>query len=233
MKTKEIGHPELERILKDVGKDYCVSVLEPDALIRGIKVCVSFYEDAVKYHTNKYSAEQEKRLNLVVKTTKRLMLLLNDDVWQSIFRAETKTEQCLVAVRQICETSNRMLAENSDADGPINFYKDNYKKRSPFDWLVGHFLPLVYMHGGFAHIAGPKELVAHDSPYMRFAMATVRELGILVDGKPYARSTFIKAISGIFERRVRRASAQWSPDAYAGWRERLVLKAMKQNSSEM
>jgi hypothetical protein len=69
MQLRHIGPKELKRVLKDVGEDCCVQILEPDALIRGLELCLAWYKDALKYHTNKYSAEQTRRLSLIIKAS--------------------------------------------------------------------------------------------------------------------------------------------------------------------
>jgi hypothetical protein len=226
MLLRNIGPNELKRILKDVGEQCCVQILEPDALMRGFDLCLSWYKDALKYHTNKYSAEQIRRLSLIIKASKRLEQLLTDGAQLQIFRSPEATAHCLRAIRLVREESGIELARNTSSKGPHPRYRANYRKRSPFEWLVAYFLPLVYLNGGFVHIEDEKSFLGQDSPYIRFAMAAVREFCISNDGEPYARSSFIKALSNAFSDKVRRTSEQTSEDSFARWRLRLMKNAL-------
>jgi hypothetical protein len=227
MQVQHIGPKELKRILKDVGEDCRVQILEPDALIRGFDLCLSWYKDALKYHTNKYSAEQIRRLSSIIKASKRLELLLVDAAQRQIFRSPEVADPCMRAIRLVREESRIELARNTSSRDPGARYRANYKKRSPFEWLVAYFLPMVYLNGGFPPIDDEKAFLGQDSPYIRFAMAAVREFGISNDGEPYARSSFIKALSNAFSDKVRRTSEQASEeDSFARWRLRLMKSAL-------
>jgi len=227
VQVQHIGPQELKRILKDVGEDCCVQILEPDALIRGFDLCLAWYKDALKYHTNKYSAEQTRRLSLIIKATKRLEQLLTDAAQLQIFRSPEVTDPCIRAVRLIRDESRIELERNTSLKGPGPRYRANYQKRSPFEWLVAYFLPLVYVNGGFTRIEDEKAFLGKDSPYIRFAMGAVREFCISNDGEPYARASFIKALSNAISDKVRRTSEQASEDSFARWRLRLMKSALR------
>jgi hypothetical protein len=129
------------------------------------------------------------------------------------------------AIRLVREESRIQLERNTSSRDPGASYRANYKKRSPFEWLVAYFLPMVYLNGGFPPIEDEKAFLGQDSPYIRFAMAAVREFGILNDGEPYARSSFIKALSN--SDKVRRTSEPASgEDSFAYWRLRLMKSAL-------
>jgi hypothetical protein len=226
MEVQHIGPKELKRILKDVGEDCCVQILEPDALIRGLDLCLSWYKEALKYHTNKYSTEQTRRLSLIIKASKRLELLLTDAAQLEIFRSPEVADSCLRAVRLVREESRIKLERKTSSRDPGARYRANYQRRSPFDWLVAYFLPMVYFNGGFAHIEDEKAFLGQDSPYIRFAMAAVTEFGISNDGEPYARSSFIKALSNAFSDKVRRKSEPASEDGYYRWRSQCMQRAL-------
>jgi hypothetical protein len=66
------------------------------------------------------------------------------------------TDACIQAIRSVREESRIELdRKNSSRDAGLR-YRVNYQKRSPFEWLVTAFLPLVYINGGFAEIEGEK-----------------------------------------------------------------------------
>src|SRR5882762_4538999 len=154
MQVQHVGPKELKRILKDVGVDCRDQILEPDSLIRGFDLCLSWYKDALKYHTNKYSAEQTRCLSSIIKASKRLEHLLTDAAQTQMFRSPEVTVPCLRAIRSVREESLIELERNTKGPGPR--YRANYQKRSPFEWLVAYFLPMVYLNGGFANIEDEK-----------------------------------------------------------------------------
>ena len=90
---QRIGPEELERILKDVGEDCCVQILQRDALIRGLDLCLAWYKDAVKYHTNKYIAEETLCLSSIIKASKRLEQILTNAVQLKIFGSPERAER--------------------------------------------------------------------------------------------------------------------------------------------
>jgi hypothetical protein len=118
MQVQHIGPKELKRILKDVGVDYCGQILEPDALIRGFDLCLVWYKDALKYHTNRYSTEQTRHLSLIIKASKRLEQLLTGAVQLQIFRSPEVADPCMRAVRSVREECRIELERNNSSKGP-------------------------------------------------------------------------------------------------------------------
>jgi hypothetical protein len=80
------------------------------------------------------------------------------------------------------------------------------RPRSPLDLLVAVLLPTVFeRHFGSAAGRSRNPLSKKaGGPYIRFALATLRELGITKNGKPYAPDTIARALSGVRAGRVRR-----------------------------
>ena len=191
-----------------------------------------WYQEAVNYHTNKYNDDLALRLDLIIKASKRLEQLLDDDFWRSFLSPSSSetTDQCLQGTRAIRETCLRQVNRSKAAMRMHQAYQSTYKVRSPFEWLVGDFLPLVYFNGGFVAIKDEKSLLAHNSPYLRFAMATVQEFGISVDGKRYARSSFLKALRNSIRNTSRRKKG--ASDRYAKWRARLMIQTLKPSPTE-
>src|SRR3954454_8385930 len=223
MPKKVLGPCEIKKILDRVGKEACISVAEPEAFIRGIRLCTDWYEEASKYSTGKFESDQQQHLEMIAKTSRRLEQLLADDLWKSF--SHEITDECLRALGRLREKTLRELASSQELDGDRRAYLDNYKKRSAFDWLVDWFLPLVFINGDFKTI--PTQAVAGvNSPYLKFAMATVKELGITNNGKAYGRSSFLKAIGGAFSGDVRRTDAA-AEDPYKQWRMLLMQRTMK------
>jgi hypothetical protein len=77
---------------------------------------------------------------------------------------------------------------------------------SAFDWLVGEHLPEIYEeHFGTPATVGRSTNGQADSPYIRFAVRALADLGIKGPrGKAYAGESIIKAISLARNRGTRR-----------------------------
>ena len=75
---------------------------------------------------------------------------------------------------------------------------DQYKHRSPFEWLVGYFLPK-----SFETIFKIKATFTPNGAYARFAEAVLREFNITNNGKPYARATIVREANRVSRDRIR------------------------------
>ena len=78
--------------------------------------------------------------------------------------------------------------------------------RSPLEFFVANVLPSVFERhfkraAGFSRAWDGTET---GGPFIRFAVEALRELGITNKGKPYARDTIARALSGVRAGRVRR-----------------------------
>ncbi len=76
--------------------------------------------------------------------------------------------------------------------------------RSPLDFFVANALPRVFERH-FERAAGfSRASDGAQGPYIRFAVAALKELGITNKGRPYARDTIARALSSVRAGRVRR-----------------------------
>jgi hypothetical protein len=77
---------------------------------------------------------------------------------------------------------------------------------SAFDWFVGEHLAQIYKkHFGTPATIGRSTDGKADSPYIRFAVRSLADLGIKGPrGKPYAGESIIKAVSLVRQRGTRR-----------------------------
>jgi len=82
--------------------------------------------------------------------------------------------------------------------------------RSPLEFFVANVLASVFERhfkraAGFSRASdGTETGTETGGPYIRFAVEALRELGITNKGKPYARDTIARALSGVRAGRVRR-----------------------------
>lgn len=79
------------------------------------------------------------------------------------------------------------------------------RERSPFEWLAGIKLPIIFM-GHFRRAAGVSRAKdgALDGPFIRFVKAALTELGISNKGRPFAPEAIAKALADARQNRSRR-----------------------------
>jgi hypothetical protein len=82
---------------------------------------------------------------------------------------------------------------------------NRFKERSPFEWLVGNWLPEIYAHY-FGIRAGLQRRRDGklDGPFIRFAEKALVELRIMHRGRPYTREAIARALTDARANRVRR-----------------------------
>jgi hypothetical protein len=66
---------------------------------------------------------------------------------------------------------------------------------SQFEWLAGKRLPEVFQTHFCAHATASTADGSHNTPYVRFALATLGELHIKHNGKSYAAGTIARALT--------------------------------------
>jgi hypothetical protein len=223
-----------DRILAAVGEDNFPTDVDRAALVRGLGLCAEWYREAERYSTDRAEDQRARRTALVSKTAKRLHQLLVEDnrdrlyAWDSLFARISKDGPDPRAVlNNIIQLAERVLHEHDDGGGPAKAYQRSFRKWSPFEWLVGRWLPLVYIELDLINPGNLKGLIAKDSPFQRFIVASLAELDITNSGKPYSRDSIVKAISLPFTGQVRRKGAESAKDHYGWWRRQLLLKTMK------
>jgi hypothetical protein len=81
---------------------------------------------------------------------------------------------------------------------PAGALSERFKGASPFEWLVGHFLPEVFhvCFGKKATLRRPLPDAVPDGPFVRFAEQVLHEALITIAGKPYERESIAKALTG-------------------------------------
>jgi hypothetical protein len=92
--------------------------------------------------------------------------------------------------------------EEVDLGLPQGALSERFKGASPFEWLVGHFLPEVFYvcFGRKATLRRPLPDEVPDGPFVKFADQVLRELSITIAGKPYERESIAKALTGALRR---------------------------------
>ncbi|RWB39799.1 MAG: hypothetical protein EOQ46_26575 [Mesorhizobium sp.] len=222
---------QVNRILDAIGPEHFPEGLDRAELSRGLDLCAQWYREALRYSTRKSELQHQGRLAAISKTAKRLRLLLDEEGKAQEqngsgtlhFKKMHETQELL---RTLIEATEGQLLQREKQDGPQAAYQRSFRKWSPFEWLVGRWLPLVYMEIGMKDPGSLESLVARDSPYVRFVLAALTELGARNGATHYSRSSVIKAIRLPFTGKVRRKGAGQA-DGYYYWRVQLLRRVMK------
>jgi hypothetical protein len=207
--NKVITPDGLNRILKAVGKEYCPKNLDRQALVRGIDECIELYCEALKFHNNKYEMSQRGPLETALDLAKRLRQLMKDDsVWHDDRWRHASPQTPRVAIQSLEVLVAQKLAQQAydhDYEDSEVSWRDSFQLWSPFETLVGDWLPVLYAELGFPNANSPDELASKNGPFIRFARAIAYELDVKMNGRPYAASSFIRAVKNVAAGNVRRA----------------------------
>jgi len=213
-RTQYISISGMNRILKSVRPD-SLTTIDQDAFAKGLDRCIELYEDAKKYHTQKLEASQQRQLEIALNRAQRLQQLMKDEkVWEDdLWRrrcdsAEPSETPPRVAIQSIIRL---VRGELDDRQGSLGYYRGTLTLRSPFEWLFGDWLPVVYAAAHFPNSESLKDLVSKNGPYIRFSKAVAGELKIRKLGRPYATASFIKAIKNAASSRISRRIRWYEP----------------------
>lgn len=213
-------------ILEAVGKELVRPDIDKAAMIRGINLCFQWYQSARDYTTDKGRKDRSRRLEVIYNKVRALdILLANDDSWLPLGAPPSYGSLFHDRVKRLVEVVDHAIKVQERPDGGAKAYRDSFKVRSPFEWLVAYFLPDVFFLLRIAQINNLKELTSRKSPYVRFVQAILAELGIGLDGRPYKPATIVKALRDSINNRGRR-KGNATGDPYAYWRESLMRKEM-------
>jgi hypothetical protein len=211
--NKIITPDDLNRILKAVGKEHCPPNLDRDALARGLAKCVEWYVEAQKFHTEKYEMAQRRALATILARVKRLRRLMKDDgVWHDdLWRYLAHTASPSQSPRAAAESLEILLSEEIRQRSIVDLYEDvniayrhSFQAFSPFEWLIGDWLPVVYSGLQFRNATLSEGLASATGAYVRFARAVADELNIKKLGRRYATASFVRAIKNVAAWDVRR-----------------------------
>jgi hypothetical protein len=222
-----IGIAGINRILNSV-KPHSLANIDRDAFARGIDECVFLYEEAKKYYTQKLNTSQKRQLRTVLDRAERLEKLMKDEsVWSDKLwimdcdPAEHSPTSPRAAIQAIVRLVRIELQRRNAVSG---YYQGTFRLRSPFEWLFGDWLVVVYKTAHFPYGGSLKDLVSKNGPYLRFAKAVAKELRVRRLGRPYANASYVKAIKGASSQKISRRKPWYEPylgpgDGMAGFFE--------------
>jgi hypothetical protein len=185
------------------------------ALVGCLALCKQWHTEACTL-----TAEERRKLGPLQKTAKRLALML-------------RQQQSLLRNLDHHRASIDKLIQDIDADlqwqneGPATAMQQSLATRSPFEWISGNHLADVYHL-----IFDRKPSYSGDGPYVRFVEATLIELGITNNGRPYSRASISKARKDDETGASRRESGSARRARFHRWRQSLLIQACVENSSE-
>jgi hypothetical protein len=216
------------RIIEGVRAKYKPAGLKPDELRDDLLWCFISWLSHAQTSSDKIARKRVQRLEAIAKSADNLRTLLeNGEIggWarQQIawtfplnegapvrITAEFRTDHgepdpapsfnvFLAGLQRLVDAARHKAANSPD----VALYR---LRRSPFGILVAIELPEVFKR----HFEGERKFSRDPAgskargPYIRFAVAALRELGITNKGKPYAPETIARAIGDVRKGRVRR-----------------------------
>jgi hypothetical protein len=162
---------DADSILNAVGRKFYPADLDKLEMIRGIVLCGDWYRQAIYYGTKKSERQRERTLALISKAAKRLEQLLAEDDAQKLYVGDSLTallskdgHDAKQMLRRLFNEAERNLKSRTIKNGPTAAYRESFRKWSPFEWIVGRWLPLVYMELKMHDPGSIEALVAKDSP---------------------------------------------------------------------
>lgn len=213
-----------DRILDAVGLELQNREAQRWGLIVCLELAWQWYCSALTFSSEKPEKDRVGHLDSARKTAKKLEeLLASDETWQSLFAPSPPDESLRPAISQLVEVLDSRLAEEEEEDGPLKAYQRSFKTRSPFEWLVGNFLPDIYDLIFFKEPG-----LSKSGPFIRFAEAVLKEFGIKRNGKAYSRASITRALTNDRSGRTRRKKVDRIDelDPYRNWRRQLLIRAL-------
>jgi hypothetical protein len=218
----------IQRILDKVGGRFVPHGLELGALRDDLLGCYTDWCSLSQLTSDKIARQRVQRLETIAKRADAVLALLDEGVIGGWARQEVAMTFPLNEGAPVRKTA-AFRTDHGQPDAAPSFngflaglqrlaaaarYKAEYfpnhalyrLPRSPLEFFVANVLPSVFERhfkraAGFSRASDGTET---GGPYIRFAVEALRELGITNKGKPYARDTIARALSGVRAGRVRR-----------------------------
>jgi len=203
----------VERIVKAAGLEPLqISDRDPprfakhDFLQKSLRKSIEHYHGAIERRTDKIKQARIRRLRRILKTLDRLEdLLAPEGDWE--WTQNSDHEWIVSEIPYLRDRTNRELWDiehrlrwGDDADviglGASRKLTDDLRKRSPFDWLVGVYLPETYREN-FGKEPTLRRRPSDNQlygPYIQFVEQVLIEFQITSNGRQYGREAIAKAL---------------------------------------
>ncbi len=204
----------IERILTATAETAVPNAIDKDALRRCLCLCVMWYLDEVHYlNWTREIRRQRRQLESLLKSLRRVelqMKKLNGRFW-------TWDEETFLA--GVAERINLALAKMQKNEAIESYC-------SPFELLVGEFLPDAYALNFHRSSKIPPIFERrYERPYVRFAESVLIELGLA-----YSSDAIRKALAVARRGGTRRRSADKPPNVYRERRRTYLAEAWRREA---
>ena len=217
-----------QRILDKVGGRFVPQGLELGALRDDLYGCYATWCTLRQLSSDKIAKQRVQRLETIAKRADAILALLDKGLIGGWAREEMAMTFPLKEGAPVRKTAE-FRTDHGQPDAAPSFngfvaglqrlaaaarYKAEYfpdralyrLPRSPLEYFVGNVLPKVYERHferpcGRSRVSDGTEA---GGPYLRFAVATLNELGITNNEKPYSPETIAKALTDVRSGRNRR-----------------------------
>src|SRR5262249_52891328 len=218
----------IRRILRAVGARFVPQGLKLEALRDDLVGCYIRWCSLTQLSSNKVARQRFQRFHAVAERAESLLTLLDNGVIGGWVRAQIAMTFPLKEGAPVRKTAEFRTDQGQPDPAPsfhgllaglhriaesarykAEYYSDvaHYRlSRSPLEYFVANVLPSVF-ESHFERPVGASRVedqTKTGGPYIRFAVATLKELGITNKGEPYAPDTVARALSGVRSGRVRR-----------------------------
>ena len=218
-----------QRILDKVGDRFVPQGLELEALRDDLRGCYVDWCSLTQLTSDKIARRRVQRLETIAKRADAVLALLLDDGliggWARQEIAMTFPLNEGAPVRKTAE----FRTDHGQPDAAPSFngflaglqrlaaaarHKAEYfpdfalyqLPRSPVDFIIANALSLIYERHFKRPVGRSRRSGGSDAsgPFIRFAVASLRELGIANKNKPYAPETVARALTDVRSGRIRR-----------------------------
>jgi hypothetical protein len=218
-----------QRILDEVGDRFVPQGLELEVLRDDLRGCYMDWCSLAQHSSNRIARARVQRLETIAEGAEAVLGSLDDDGWVGAWAREEVAMTFPVSEGAPVRKTAEFRTDHGQPDTAPSFsgflaglqrlaeagrYKAKYfpdvalyrLPRSPVEFIIANVLSTVYERHFKRSVRRSRS--SSDSkaggPFIRFAVASLRELGIKNKDKPYAAETVARAIADVRSGRIRR-----------------------------
>jgi hypothetical protein len=217
-----------QRILDKVGDRFVPQGLELEALRDDLRVCYLDWCSVTQLSSDKIARRRVQRLKTIARRADAVLALLDGGLIGGWARQEIAMTFPLKEGAPVRKTAE-FRADHGQPDAAPSFkgflaglqrlaaaarHKAEYfpdfalyqLPRSPVDFIIANALSLIYERHFKRSVGRSRRSGGSDAsgPFIRFAVASLWELGIANKNKPYAPETVARALTDVRSGRIRR-----------------------------
>jgi hypothetical protein len=190
----------IARILNAVGSDFTPANLDKAALRRSLQWSAIWYRTKVQLRPSERAKLQRQLRGIKIAAKKLASQLSDEGVWRELSAEVLLNQDCPRAtLKDLLKAIDRALLRRDGGTGT----KNSFEARSPFEWLVGKYLPGVFKRHFGRRPAFSRKNRTPSGPYIRFAAQVLTELKVNNRGRPYKLGAIARAFDDARHGRVR------------------------------